>query len=423
MKGLVDMSDALPSHIVARVELWTVGREATELGLLRAFRAPVLPAVFDLNCLTWSAGQATRQEPPDLSSYIKWLDGRRFNESVIQFRFGPTAWTEPGLTLSAIEFRFRESPTSARWESPYGSRGRSRDAERMRMFHESLERSIKWNGVKSCPTALEVEFSFSSKSTRPEFYLRFASVLAQGLVLDSVPNYLGCAYLTGGGELGFFERLAPWARAFPSLYWKFDGLHPIMIGPASLCKGIRESITEGIAGTEVNWWQVGRDVEILQLPDSVLVNKHACKVASHFLIEKSIETQSAKADESSQEGDFRFGPALFHTARRYEQLVAQGQLPSSDNRYVYFPLIAPEYCRAIGVDPAAMLVTAAPAKWVEELQDEIKSLLGRTAGTDIERDKIYAVHEAVYRERYGVIPGLYTPFWEYMKSTYFAWRK
>jgi len=279
---------------------------------------------------------------------------------------------------------------------------------------------LKWNGIKSCPSVLEASFTFSGKATDTEFYPQFASFLVEGLVLKSPPDYLGCAYLVKGGELGFFERQAPWPRTFPTFLSKFDSLHPVMIGPAVLCEEIRESIAS--VGRNVDLCTEG-NLGILCLPDDVLSLKSVAKVTSRFLVERSENTRSLRIDQSAEGGDFRFGPGLFHTFQRYEQLVVQGLLPSSDNRHTYFPLISPEYCRIIDVDPATMLVTAAPTNWVEEVQSEIKRLLETLSGPASDCEKIYTAHEAVYRKRYEGIPDLFVPLWTYMKSSYFRWKR
>jgi hypothetical protein len=412
---------ALPDcHTSIRTELWTVAQDNTALHLLRAFRPPLLPQVFDLSSITWAGGSILRHRPSDLAGYTRWLNQNRFNESLVRFNFKSRPCLDSDLSLTALEFRVRVSPTSSSWESAYGNEGASDDAEHARMFHESLERVLKWNAVKTCPSVLEASFTFSGKAVKEKFYPHFVGLLAKGLALKPPPDYLGCGYLITDGELGFFERQAPWPKTFPEFESKFDSLHPIMIGPVALCEKLRESITS--VGWDVSVWRTEGNYGLLWIPDNVISNKSVTKACSRFLVERSENTRSRRIDQSTESGDFRFGPALFHTFRRYEQLAVQGLLPSSDDRHTYFPLVSPEYCRIIDVDPGSMLVTAAPTNWVQEVQSEINKFVGALSGADSDREKIYAAHEKVYRERYESIPGLFVQLWEYMKATYFTWK-
>jgi hypothetical protein len=291
------------------------------------------------------------------------------------------------------------------------------------MFHESLERSLKWNAVYSCPTVLEASFAFAGQAAKEQFYPRFAPILAEALTPASTINVLGCAYMRGDAEFGLFERLAPWPKTYPLLQSHLDKLHPIVIGPVRLCESLFNSIRGVYGSAGIAWWKSKGDLGVLWLPEQVLDDEKVATVTSRFLVEKSEHTQAARLDQAPQIGDFRFGSALFHTFRRYRQLAEEGLLPSADIEQVYFPLIATEYCQIIGVDPEDMLVTSAPRFWVQEVQSRISDLLGQfPEGTPIHK-RIYLVHEQVYREKYESIPGLFKPFWAHMRKTYFEERK
>ncbi len=405
------------------VELWTFTQDEAELQILRAFDSPLVPRRSDLRAVTWAGGDSLRSRPHDIIDYVSRLKMAPLNESFLRFAFQAYSLSNTELVLTGIEFRLRISPTSAKWESPYGHQARNPAGERMRMFHESLERSLKRNAVYSCPTVLEVALAFAGQVAREQFYPRFAPILAEALTPASTINLLGCAYMSGDAEFGLFERLAPWPKTYPSLQSHLDKLHPIVIGPVRLCESLSNSIRGVCGNASVAWWQSKGDLGVLWLPERVLDDEKVAAATSRFLVEKSEHTQAARADQEPQIGDFRFGSALFHTFRRYRQLAEEGLLPSADTEHMYFPLIAVEYCRVIGVDPEDMLVTGAPSFWVQEVQSRISDLFGQfPEGTPIHK-RIYLVHEQVYREKYGSIPGLFKPFWAHMRKTYFEERK
>lgn len=381
---------------VFRIQLISLFQNQEVLNLLRFPSHHLLPQKFQIEASFWSKGHTTKIQHlfEDIESVISEFLNKKVNKILLSYYPFPYRLPKSDLLIKKINAQLDVSPTNLLWETIFGYEPSSAGNRAIRRTFESKEISLKRNSISSYPTLLDCSIELQTSLSKDKAYQKLFDLLPSFIPIELIDNStVGCAELLSKkhptGFLNILNNLAPWPKTYLLLDQFFDDIHPILIGPLSLCNrfvdifdDLRLSIvsknSEDILGV------VLFSEASLQEPDNRIK-------AQALLVPKDQTTASSDGQENELE-EMR----VELTGRKWRELSMKGMVPQLLQGWSIFQIIQPKYCLMLGIDVNDMFVRV--------MQDEISNNLKQEIDSNFEElppdlsivERVWIAHESAW---------------------------
>lgn len=380
-----------------------------------------IPQTSETKIKYWTYGKTRYSQAKNISSFICKANEKQINYIEVSYEFSPYLISDGNITLLKVVNKLSVSPTSSIWKSTMDYQASQRSDERTRMTLESYEIAAKLS-KNPYPTLLETYISFESSLSRDEVLKVIHKLISSAINSNSDLNIsTGCVDLVENSKdskiPNILDNVASRDENYVALETKFDGLHPILIGPLSICNEIKNLLSEGdqvlLLKLKSLPYQTGQ-LGCLRISESIISKTQSKMLVQQYLIDEISSKESCSSAPSSS-GEFEIGSSQIKvfTEGRWQELSRQGLVSQLQDNEKLFHVIQPKYCFMLNIDPSDMVVNFLSTGIADLLEQKIDSyFLGLPTDAPIAK-RVYLAHERAWKEFGG------SEYINFVKSQFF----